>query len=241
MAADLGGYSPHGLVWIPLGAIHDPALVAPTIAQALGVREASDRSSLQGLAAALRDRRLLLVLDNFEQVLAAAPFVAELLAACPGLKVLVTSRPCCASPVNTTTRCRRWRCPTRPPHLRVSPRPRPSASLSQRAAGGQSRLYPDAGQRRVGRRDLPASGRAAPGHRAGGGTAAALPPDGLLARLHRRTGAADRGPRDAPARQQTLQATIAWSYDLLDPAEQRLFRQQVGLRWAAAPSRRQRR
>jgi transcriptional regulator with XRE-family HTH domain len=73
VAADLGGDFAHGLAWVPLGAVRDATFVAPTVAHALGVREASDLSSLQGLAAALRDRRLLLVLDNFEQVPSSLP------------------------------------------------------------------------------------------------------------------------------------------------------------------------
>ncbi len=76
----------------PLAAIADPGLVAPAIAQALGVREAGDTPLLDRIAAFLGDRDVLLLLDNFEQVVEAAPLVADLLGRCPRLTVLVTSR-----------------------------------------------------------------------------------------------------------------------------------------------------
>jgi predicted ATPase len=81
-----------GVAFVPLGAVTDPALVLPGIAQALGVAEAGDRPLAAGLTAALARLQLLLVLDNFEQVLAAAPAVGELLAGCPAMQVLATSR-----------------------------------------------------------------------------------------------------------------------------------------------------
>ena len=91
-AAGARGAFGDGVAYVPLEAIRDPGLVASTVAQALGVREAADRTVLRGLTAALRRKHLLLVLDNFEQVLPAAPLVADLLAACERLTVLVTSR-----------------------------------------------------------------------------------------------------------------------------------------------------
>ena len=83
---------PDGVWFVGLSAITDPELVAPTVAKVLNVREAGDQPIPDRLQAELREKRLLLVLDNFEQVVEAAPFVAELLGACPGLTVLVTSR-----------------------------------------------------------------------------------------------------------------------------------------------------
>src|SRR5215211_2859005 len=91
--ADLvAGAFPDGVWFVSLAPISDPVLVASTIAQALGVRETSDESLVVRLTAVLREKRLLLVLDNFEQVVEAAPLVANLLAACPHLTVLATSR-----------------------------------------------------------------------------------------------------------------------------------------------------
>src|SRR5262252_8628713 len=81
-----------GVAFVPLAPLRDPELVLPAIAQALGVREVVGQPILERLQVALRARRLLLVLDNCEHLLAAAPLVGELLGACPGLTVLATSR-----------------------------------------------------------------------------------------------------------------------------------------------------
>jgi transcriptional regulator with XRE-family HTH domain len=83
---------PDGVVFVPLAPLGDFAFVVSAIAQWLGVREATGQSLLDRLVAYLTDKRLLLLLDNFEHLQPAAPLVAELLAACQGLKVLVTSR-----------------------------------------------------------------------------------------------------------------------------------------------------
>ncbi len=82
----------NGVRFVDLAAVSDPALVSLAIAQALRVQEANSPSLLDAVAAHLRDRSMLLVLDNFEQVVLAAPVAPQLLAACPGLKVLATSR-----------------------------------------------------------------------------------------------------------------------------------------------------
>jgi predicted ATPase len=89
---------PDGVAFVPLASIDDPALVAAAITRRSGVREAADAPLLDRLAASIRDRRLLLVLDNVERVVEAAPVVAELLARCPRLTVLATSRVRLASP-----------------------------------------------------------------------------------------------------------------------------------------------
>src|SRR5207244_241349 len=82
----------HGVCFVTLASISDPLLVASTIGQTLGVRVAGSGPPLESLKSFLRDRQLLLVIDNFEQVLGAAVEIGELLAACPRLQVLVTSR-----------------------------------------------------------------------------------------------------------------------------------------------------
>ena len=122
-ASDLAGEFTHGADFVPLDASEDPELVIPAIAHALGVQERGGSSLVQALTDALRDRQILLVLDNFEQVLPAAPRVGALLAACPGVKALVTSR----APLRL-----RWE------HaVPVSPLPLPEATGNgQRAAGG---------------------------------------------------------------------------------------------------------
>src|SRR5215204_196152 len=81
-----------GVAFVPLGPIQDPALVASAVADALGLTDAGDRSRWEVLVAHLWDREFLLVLDNLEQVLGAAPMVADLLAHCPRLTVLATSQ-----------------------------------------------------------------------------------------------------------------------------------------------------
>ena len=91
-AADVKESFPEGVVFVELASVNDPGLVVPTIAQALGVSETSGQSMLESLTDYVDGRRLLLVLDNFEQVLAAAPLIVDVLAACLRLKVLVTSR-----------------------------------------------------------------------------------------------------------------------------------------------------
>lgn len=92
VATELREAFPDGVWFVGLAPITDPDLVLPTVARVLGIRPAGDRPVNEVLATALRDQRLLLLLDNLEQVVEAAPQVADLLAACPGLSVLVTSR-----------------------------------------------------------------------------------------------------------------------------------------------------
>jgi class 3 adenylate cyclase len=92
VAAELSELFPDGVAFVGLAPVNDPALVGSAIAQSLGVREAAHQSVLDRLTQEVGHRRLLLVLDNFEQILGAAPLLLQLLAACPQLKVLVTSR-----------------------------------------------------------------------------------------------------------------------------------------------------
>jgi predicted ATPase len=92
VASSVAAAFPDGVRFVGLGPISDPGLVPSSVAQALGVREAGDQPLIDRLVAALRDQWLLLLLDNFEQVVGAAPVVSDLLAACPTLAVLATSR-----------------------------------------------------------------------------------------------------------------------------------------------------
>src|SRR5215210_3261490 len=91
-AAGVSDHFPDGVTVVPLAPISDPGLVTSAIITALGVREAGDAALIDRLKAVLRDQRHLLVLDNFEQVIDAAPIVADLLGACPDVTVLATSR-----------------------------------------------------------------------------------------------------------------------------------------------------
>src|SRR5829696_6680180 len=92
VAEELAAGFPGGIGFVPLAPVRDPALVLPAVAAALGVREAGDHRLADRLVGILRGRPVLLVLDNLEQVLSAAPQIAELVVACPDVTVLATSR-----------------------------------------------------------------------------------------------------------------------------------------------------
>jgi len=199
LAADAAGEFPDGVVWVSLQALRDPELVLPTINRAVGAND----SAVEQLA----NRRLLLVLDNFEQLLEAAARVGDLLARLPHLKVLVTSR--------------------EPLHIggeyeySVAPlREREAVALfMQRATAVKPDFSYDDSIVEICRRldCLPLALELASAR------VKALSVGELLRRLSRRLPILVGGPQDAPERQRTLRATIAWSYELLSPDEQRVF------------------
>lgn len=214
-----------GARFVELAAVTDPALVAGTLARALGLRESGSRTLVDDLKMYLRGKELLLVLDNFEQVAVAAPLVADLLAAAPGVRALVTSR--------TVLHLSGER------GFEVPPLALPDAGvegefgrLSQSAA---VRLFVE--RARAARSDFRLTADNAPAvaeivRRLDGlplalELAAArvrlLPPQALLARLGDRLGLLTGGARDLPERQRTLRNTVAWSYGVLGPDEGRLF------------------
>lgn len=226
VAAGLGGAFAHGAWFVDLAPVSDPTLVVPAIAQTLGMHDAGDAPLAEGVHRFLREKRVLLVLDNFEQVLAAAPQVAELLGACPGLVILATSRAALHL---------RWEyelaVPTLAvPSLRRLPPPDALAATEavalfvQRARAVHHNFALDAANARVVaevcvRLDgLPLALELAAAR------IRALPPGALLARLERRLQFLVGGARDQPTRHQTLRAAIAWSYDLLPEPERVLFR-----------------
>jgi predicted ATPase/class 3 adenylate cyclase len=215
-----------GTFFVDLVSVISTDLVIPSIARALSVEEGTDRSILDSLKGYLHDRQLLLVLDNFEHVLATAAQVADLLSKCPGLKALVTSR--------EALHLRGER------QLPVPPLALPDRSRAQKVDEFTRyeaiRLFIERAQAAV--PDFTVSDRNAHAiaeicHRLDGlplaiELAAArvnvFSPQALLARLEHRLDVLTRGPRDLPVRQQTLRRAIAWSYDLLTPDEQLLFR-----------------
>ncbi|HEV2352037.1 MAG TPA: tetratricopeptide repeat protein [Terriglobia bacterium] len=218
-----------GVYFIPLGLISDPSLVAPTIAQAIGVRQTAGNPILEELKEHMRrSHRLptLLVLDNFEQVLSAAPLVAELLKVSSVTKILVTSR----SLLHLYAEHEFGVPPLALPDLERLPDPQtlagnPSVALFlQRAAALKPdfALTPDnvhAVAEICARLDgLPLAIELAAAR------IKLLSPASMLARLQSRLKLLTGGPRDLPERQQTLRATVDWSYELLQPAEQKLFR-----------------
>jgi predicted ATPase/DNA-binding XRE family transcriptional regulator len=213
------------VVFVPLAAVDDPALVAPTIAEALGLADVSAVDLPKRARTACEHHHTLLVLDNFERVLDAAPLVAELLASVPRLQLLITSR--------APLRVRGER------EYVVGPLAYENAdatSAADLAPCPAVQLFTE----RV--RDLEPEFRLTPGNSA---TVAAicrrldalplalelaapwaklLTPEGLLQRLQQDVLLSSVGARDLPERQQTMNATVAWSYQLLGPGEQRAFR-----------------
>jgi predicted ATPase len=225
-AADMEDAFSDGVVFVGLAPIADPDLVASAIAQVLGVRETGDEPLTERLQEVLRDKHLLLVLDNFEQIVEAAPLVAGLLAACPGLTCLVTSR----------VRLRlsgEWEHVVPPLELlALGDTPTVEDAIRMEAV----RLFVARGQAVRADFALTADNVTAVAgicHHLDGlplaiELAAArikvLPPSALLARLARRLPLLSDGGRDLPARQQTMCDTITWSYDLLPSNEQAVFR-----------------
>jgi predicted ATPase/serine/threonine protein kinase/DNA-binding CsgD family transcriptional regulator len=226
VAADLSKVFPEGLYFVNLAPVRDPGFVVPTIAQALDVKELAGQPVLDLLKAFLGEKQLLLLLDNFEQVVNAAIQVAELLAACPQLKVLVTSRmvlhvqaehefavPSLSVPD-----------PRHLPEVVELARYEALALFIQRAQAAR----PEFQLSNANARAITEICRHLDGLPLAIELAAArvklLPPQALLARLTPRLTVLTSGARDVPERQQTLRNTIAWSYQLLDAEVQRLFR-----------------
>ncbi len=215
---------PHGVWVVDLTAIEDPALVGTTIAMALRVQVLAGQAVADALKAYLHEKQLLLVLDNFEQLLPAAPLVAELLAAAPLLKVLVMSR------VPLHLRGER-EFPVAPLRLPDRSSLTPLEVLRQYDA---VRLFIERAQDI--RPDFTVTNASAPAvaeicYRLDGlpfaielaaARTKALTPEAILLRLSNPLRLLTGGARDAHSRQQTLRATIDWSYNLLEPEEQTL-------------------
>ncbi len=228
------GHFLDGVYFVNLAPISDATLVVSAITQMLGLTESGDQPLLNRLQVYLRDKRLLLLLDNFEQIVDAAPVVAELLAGCPQLKLLVTSR----VPLHLRGEKEFAVSPLAlPPNL-------PRSRGWERGLGGEGDLTQYAAVQLFIQRALDVQ----PSFAVTNDNAPAvaeiclrldgLPlaielaaariklfaPEALLARLSNRLALLTGGARDLPQRQQTLRNAIAWSYDLLTPAQQRLFR-----------------
>jgi predicted ATPase/DNA-binding CsgD family transcriptional regulator len=216
----------HGVCFVSLAPVSDPLLVMATIAQTLGLWEAGDRPLLEQVRAYLRDLHLLLLLDNFEQVAAAAPQLSLLLAACPQLHVLVTSR----AALRIQGEYEFIVSPLAVPDLRQLPTNEELTKIAtvslflQRAQAIQS----DFQLSTINARTIAAICARLEGLPLAIELAAAriklLPPQALLKRLESRLQVLTGGKQDLPARQQTLRNTLLWSYDLLTSQEQRLFR-----------------
>jgi non-specific serine/threonine protein kinase len=213
LAAEIGADVGDDVLFVPLAAVTRPELVAATVARAAGLGESGDTPARDSLAAALRQGETLLVLDNFEHLVAAAPLLSDLMAHCPRLKILVTSRrlvrvagehalpvPPLASSGAAQLFARRGQAV------------HPSFDIT----AGDAPLVADICRRLDG---VPLAIELA----AARVTHLSLPT--LRERLERRLPLLTGGGRDRPPRLQTMRDAIAWSYDLLSPGEQALFRQ----------------
>jgi predicted ATPase/class 3 adenylate cyclase len=225
VASELAEAFPDGVCFVGLAPVSDPELVLPTIAQALGVRGAAGQALLHTLAEQVGDRRQLLLLDNFEQILAAAGMVVDLLAACPRLQALVTSRAALqvsgehAYPLPPLSL---------PNHTHAAvPDDITSSEAVRLFVERAQALNPDFAVTDANAPVLAEICRRLDGLPLAIELAAArsrlLPPQALLARLESRLQLLRGGSRDLPARQQTLRATIDWSYALLEADEQALL------------------
>jgi predicted ATPase/class 3 adenylate cyclase len=226
VAAELSDDFTDGVFVVALAPVNDPTQVIPAIAQTLAISEASERPLFTLLQAFLKEKQLLLLLDNFEQVGDAAVMLADLLAACPRLKVVVTSRmglhvraehEFVVPPLSVPTL-------KHLPDLKALSHYEAVTLFIERAQA----MKPDFS---VTNANAPAVA-AICAHLDGLPLAIELAaarvkhfsPHTLLARLEQGLSVLSGGARDLPARQQTLRGAIAWSYDLLSPEEQKLFR-----------------
>jgi len=226
VATDTAGSFADGVHSISLASLRDPDLVLPTIAHALGLGESGELPVVEHLSASLEAKDLLLFLDNFEQVIGAAPLLTRLLRACPALKALITSRELVRIrgahdfPVLPLALPDIERLPT----VEKLSRYPAIALFAQRARA----IKPDFTLTDTNARAIAEICARLDGLPLAIELAAArinlLPPETLLARLGRRLQVLTGGQHDLPARQQTLRSAITWSYDLLDEQEQRLFR-----------------
>ncbi|MGC1257332.1 MAG: protein kinase [Candidatus Acidiferrales bacterium] len=228
VASGLAERFPGGVHFVPLSALRDASLIASAIVQTLGIRETGGQSPLETLQKYLQEPSrgpMLLLLDNFEHVMVAAPAVAELLAMAPQLKILVTSRAALhvygehEFPVP----------PLAVPDAQTMPAPEalaqfPAVALFvQRAAAVKpdfelSRENATAVVEICARLDgLPLAIELAAAR------VKVLSPSAMRTRLASRLQLLTGGARDLPQRQQTLRSAIDWSYDLLSAAEQKLF------------------
>jgi len=199
-----------GVVAVPLASVDDPNLVVPTLARTLGLGEREDEL-VAALARHLRERRLLLLFDNFEHVAESSPFLVDLVASCPRLKVLVTSR------------------------IRLRLSGETEWVLAPLAADAAAALFLDRARASDPGLELEEAGRLAVAEicvaldglplaiELAAARSKLLSPEAMRARLGQRLELLTAGPRDLPARQQALRDTLDWSFGLLDPDEQRIF------------------
>lgn len=226
VAAELTAVFPATPVFVSLAPVHDPDLMLPTLAQVLGVKEEGERPLLTRLQTHISNKHLLLLLDNFEQITAAAPLLADLLATCHSLHVLVTSR----ERLHLSAEQEYPVLPLTLPDLAHLPNVtdlQKVAAVSLFVQRAQT-LKPDFELTAGNATAVAAICTRLDGLPLALELAAAriklLPPQTLLTRLEHRLALLTSGPRDLPQRQQSLRQTLDWSYTLLEMGEQRIFR-----------------
>ena len=223
--ADLLEEFEDGVFFVALAAITDPALVAPTVVRTLGLTERGAQPPEELLTGYLRDGQTLLLFDNFEQILDSAPLLDELLYTAPNLKILVTSR----TPLSLYGE---HEFPVPPLSL---PDPSSLVTLESLARYEAIRLFVE--RAKAVRPNFALTQENAPAVaeicarldglplaiELAGARVRMLPPQALLQRLSNRLKLLKGGPRNLPARQRTLRATIDWSYELLTEEEKQLL------------------
>ncbi|HET9909127.1 MAG TPA: LuxR C-terminal-related transcriptional regulator [Anaerolineales bacterium] len=224
VAQDIQDAFTDGVYFISLATISDPTLIIPTIAHALGVIESPKRLLLDNLKEFLRGKQALLLLDNFEQIMSAAPLLSELLSACAGLRMLATSREALRLRGEQEFPLSPLALPDQPSletlmqfsgialFVQRAQAIQPDFKLTQANAPAVSEI--------CARLDgLPLAIELAAAR------IKLLPPQSLLTQLQESSlTLLTSGAKDLPARQQTLRNAIQWSYDLLNADEQRTFR-----------------
>jgi predicted ATPase/DNA-binding XRE family transcriptional regulator len=215
-----------GVVFVDLAPLREHRLVGAKIAWAVGLHETSNQSARDLLLAHLADRQLLLVLDNFEHLLEAGPLLSDILAACPRVAMLVTSR----ARLGLRGEQRYVVDPL------ASPTAGPDQSVATVGAASAVQLFVERAREVSPSFALTVANASAVAeicrHLDGlplcielaAGRAGLLSPEEIVRRLDRRLSLLTNGPLDVPARQQTLRQTLEWSYELLTEDEQRLFR-----------------
>jgi len=225
LAAAVAGDYPDGVYFVPLAPVRDPGLVPSTIAQSIGLQDARDRPLMDHLVSQLRERQMLIVLDNFEHLLAGTPVVTRLLQETSAVRILVSSR-------SSLRVSGEQECPV-PPLAVPQEEAHPTAAslaacesvclFAERAAAAVPGFTLEdanaAAVAQIARRldGLPLAIELAAAR------VKLLPPEAILPRLDHSLGLLTGGARDLPGRQQTLRATIAWSYDLLTEGARRLL------------------
>ena len=237
-AANLTDRFPEGVYFVDLSAIDSPSFVLPAAARTLGLQLSGGRSALEVLRDALKERPVLLVLDNFEQVMRAVPNVVELLAACPALKLIVTSR--------EALHIRAEKVLPLPPLSAPKIRKARETRLAHLGQYESVALFID--RAHAVRPDFAVNDENAPAvaeicARLDGlplaielaaARVTTLTPAAILERLGSRLKLLTGGAADLPFRQRTLRATIDWSYRMLSPVEQMLFREMAVFAGGAA-------